>query len=66
MKLEGKELPSSLEIVVGSSCFAIQLWWETHPCFVQVVPVSKNSMAEGSRGREVVEESGHTWSIVML
>ena len=34
VKLVGKELPSSLEIVVGSGCFAGQLWWEIHPWFV--------------------------------
>ena len=56
MKLEGKELPSSLEIVVGLGCFSIQLWWETHPWFVQVVPASKNYMARGPEGKEVVEE----------
>ena len=56
VKLEGKELPSSLEIVVGSGCFAIQLWWETHPSFVQVVSASKNCMAGSSRVREAIEE----------
>ena len=56
VKLEGKELPSSLEIVVRSGCFAIQLWWETHPSFVQVVSASKNCMAGSSRVREAIEE----------
>ena len=56
VKLEGKELPSSQEIVVGSGCFAIQLWWETHPSFVRVVLASKNCMAGSSRVREAIEE----------
>ena len=34
VKLESKEFPSSLEIVVGLHCFSVQLWWETHPYFV--------------------------------
>ena len=44
VKLVGRELPSFVHIVVGSGCFSIQLWWETPPWFVQVVPLG------GSRG----------------
>ena len=44
---------------VGSGCFVIQLWWETHPSFVQVVSASKNCMAGSSKGREAVEERPH-------
>ncbi|RVW21089.1 hypothetical protein CK203_106160 [Vitis vinifera] len=44
---------------VGSGCFVIQLWWETHPSFVQVVSASKNCMAGSSKAREAVEERPH-------
>ena len=30
--------PSSLQAVVGSSCFTLQLWWEENPCISIVVP----------------------------
>ena len=37
MRIEGKDLPRSLQLVVGSLCFAIQLWWEVAPSVSVVV-----------------------------
>ncbi|RVX18630.1 hypothetical protein CK203_006499 [Vitis vinifera] len=31
VKTDGKNLPRSLHVVVGSLCFTIQLWWEVPP-----------------------------------
>ncbi|RVX21574.1 hypothetical protein CK203_002339 [Vitis vinifera] len=31
VKSDGKDLPGALNLVVGSLCFAIQLWWEVPP-----------------------------------
>ena len=39
VKLVGRDLPTSVQLVVGSGCFSVQLWWETPPWFSQVVPV---------------------------
>eukprot|EP00261_Vitis_vinifera_P021204 XP_010652351.1 PREDICTED: uncharacterized protein LOC104879812 [Vitis vinifera] len=30
--------PSSMQVVAGSSCFALQLWWEEELCFSTVLP----------------------------
>ncbi|RVW91099.1 hypothetical protein CK203_039965 [Vitis vinifera] len=49
VKLVGKELPSSLEIVVGSGCFAGQLWEED-----EERPRVERSQTEG--GRRVSEK----------
>ena len=38
VKVVSKDLPTSIQIVVGSGCFLVQLWWETLPWFSQVVP----------------------------
>ncbi|RVX16454.1 hypothetical protein CK203_005910 [Vitis vinifera] len=38
VKVVSKDLPTSVQIVVGSGCFLVQLWWETPPWFSQVVP----------------------------
>ena len=37
VKLDGRSLLSSAQVVVGSGCFSILLWWEFPPWFVQVV-----------------------------
>ena len=37
VKVVGRDLPTSVQIVVGSGCFSVQLWWETLPWFSQVV-----------------------------
>ena len=36
VKLAGRDLPSTTQIVVGSGCYSIQLWWETPPWFVTI------------------------------
>ena len=38
VKVVGRDIPTSVQIVVGSGCFSVQLWWETLPWFSQVVP----------------------------
>ncbi|RVW91467.1 hypothetical protein CK203_038548 [Vitis vinifera] len=38
VKVVGRDIPTSVQIVVGSGCFSVQLWWETPPWFSQVVP----------------------------
>ena len=38
VKTEKEDLPRSLQVVMGSSCFAIQLWWEVPACLSVVVP----------------------------
>ena len=39
VKSEGLKWPISLQVVVGSSCFFIQLWWEVQPRVLEVAPV---------------------------
>ena len=38
VKCVDKEFPSTAHIVVGSGCYSLQLWWESSPWFMQVVP----------------------------
>ena len=38
VKTEREDLPRSLQVVMGSSCFDIQLWWEVSACLSVVVP----------------------------
>ena len=38
VKTESEDLPRSLQVVMGSSCFAIQLWWEVPARLSVVVP----------------------------
>ena len=39
VKVVGKDFPTSVQLVEGSGCFSVQLWWEISPWFSQVVPV---------------------------
>lgn len=39
VKMVGRDLPSSAQIVVGLGCFSIQLWWEIPSWFVQLMPL---------------------------
>lgn len=39
-------MPSSLQVVVGSSSFSIQLWWEAPPCSSLVMLRSSNEPYE--------------------
>ena len=38
VKTEREDLPRSIQVVMGSPCFAIQLWWEVPACLSVVVP----------------------------
>ena len=38
VKTEREDLPRLLQVVMSSSCFAIQLWWEVPACLSVVVP----------------------------
>ena len=53
VRYEGLEWPSSLQVVVGSLCYAFQLWWEVKPGLSEVVPVIKN---EKGKEREVRDD----------
>ena len=55
MKFEGLEWPSSLQVVVDSSCFAIQLWWEVQPRVLEVAMEFKNGVG---KEREVRDDGG--------
>ena len=46
VKLDIRSLPSSAQVVVGSGCFSVLLWWEFPLWFVQVVP-SRRSPVDG-------------------
>ena len=66
VKCVGREFPSSVQIVVGSGCYSLQLWWELPSGFSQVVPAGSISGEGGVRGgeddggsqREKVEQGG--------
>ena len=45
IKVRGWNFPSSLQVVVGSTSYSIQLWWETPPWKSEVHPLQR------SRGR---------------
>ena len=49
VRLNGRSLPASLQLVVGSTCHSIQLWWEARLKFSMVVP---RSCSNGSRSPE--------------
>ncbi|RVW24176.1 hypothetical protein CK203_087044 [Vitis vinifera] len=55
VKSEGLEWPSSLQVVVGYSCYAIQLWWEVQPEVSEVAPMIKN---ETGKEQEVRDDGG--------
>ena len=55
VKVVDKDLPTSVQLVVGSGCFSIHLWWETPPWFSQVVPAG-SVYGKGDLGDE--EEAG--------
>ena len=73
VKVVGRDLPTSVPIVVGSGCFSVQLWWETPPWFSQVVSagcvngkgvtVEEEDTGSGSRGvcrGEVLEKEAQS------
>ena len=46
VKLDGRSLPSSTQIVGGSGCYSVLLWWEFPPWFVPVV-LLRRSFVDG-------------------
>ena len=52
VKYEELEWPSSLQVVVDSSCLAIQLWWEVQPRVLEVAPEFKNGMGKEHEVRD--------------
>ena len=52
VKYEELEWPSSLQVVVDSSCFAIQLWWEVQPRVLEVAMEFKNGMGKEHEVRD--------------
>ena len=55
VRLNGRSPPVSSQLVVGSMCYSIQLWWEVPPKFSKVVPRSCN---EGSPESKVRGDDG--------
>ena len=42
VETRGWKHPSSLQVVAGSSCYALQLWWEEEPCLSSVIPACRS------------------------
>lgn len=59
MKATGKDLPVSLQVVAGHTCFMICLWWEALPWVSQVVPISKSCRITGREERNEIVSSSH-------
>ena len=55
VRSSGRRLPGSLQLVIGSICYSIQLWWEILPKFSVVVP---RSYSEGSPESKVRGDIG--------
>ncbi|RVX14549.1 hypothetical protein CK203_017111 [Vitis vinifera] len=58
VKVEGMGGPSSLQVVIGTSCYAIQLWWEMLPRMTDVIPAGMYGKGKKMEVRE--EEGGKT------
>ena len=52
-------LPNTAQVVVGSVCYSFHLWWETRPCFPQVVSAGRNYREDVLREGE--EEGESSW-----
>ena len=46
VKVEGGDFPWSLQMVISSSYYAIQLWWEVPSCLLVVVSMKLRNKAE--------------------
>ena len=57
MKATRKDLPGSLQVVAGHTCFMICLWWEALPWASQVVPISKSCRITGREERDEIVSS---------
>ena len=55
VETRGWKHPSSLQVVAGSSCYALQLWWEEEPCLSSVIPTCRSGAWK--IGNEVVAPS---------
>lgn len=58
MKTDGKDLPGVLNLVVGSLCFAIQLWWEVPPWVSVTVPAQGREWPQGRDEGRMVSHVG--------
>ena len=58
VKLEGIGGPISLQVVIGTTCYAIQLWWEMLPRVTEVIPAGSSGTGKKMEVRE--EEGGKT------
>ncbi|RVW67637.1 hypothetical protein CK203_063065 [Vitis vinifera] len=43
VETSGWQHPSSLQVVAGASCYALQLWWEEEPCLSSMIPACRSS-----------------------
>ena len=59
VRYEGLEWPSSLQVAVGSFCYALQLWWEVKPGLSEVVPVIRNEKGKERKVRDDGEGDSH-------
>ncbi|RVW75093.1 hypothetical protein CK203_057893 [Vitis vinifera] len=60
VKSEGTEWPSSLQVVIDTTCFAIQLWWEVLPRVSKVLLAIRNGSGKEQEARE---EEGGTYAL---
>ena len=62
VRSNGRKAPGSLQVVVGSVCFAVQLWWEVPPCVSQVAPKGnvQEVRVEGDGSARAMKERGHS------
>lgn len=59
LKNDGKDLPGTLHLVVGSSCFYIRFWWEALPWVSAVVPMRSSYRKELEKVKDNVEAVSH-------
>lgn len=59
VKIVGRDLPNSIQVIVGLGRFSVQLWWEIPPWFVQVLLSRGSCMNRVKVAREEDERSPH-------
>ena len=59
VRYEGVEWPSTMQVVVGSLCYALQLWWEVKPGLSEVVPAIRNEKGKEREARDDGEGDTH-------
>lgn len=59
LKNDGKGLPGTLHLVVGSSCFYIRFWWEALLWVSAVVPMRSSYRKELEKVKDDVEAVSH-------